>query len=90
MTGKNRIMIYGSKDDGAYVIEFRTAESEVLAISIPRTEAAWSDSDSFQHATGWSSVKVKKSIVNCAGAGNVHSADGWDNVVSVRYPVNAE
>jgi hypothetical protein len=26
MTGKNRIMIYGSKDDGAYVIEFWTAE----------------------------------------------------------------
>jgi hypothetical protein len=40
-------MIYGSKDDGAYVIEFRTAEK---AISIPRTEAAWSDSDSAQRA----------------------------------------
>jgi hypothetical protein len=26
MTGKNRIMIYGPKDDGTYVIEFRTAE----------------------------------------------------------------
>ena len=25
MTGKNRIMIYGPKDDGTYVIEFRTA-----------------------------------------------------------------
>ena len=35
MTGKNRIMIYGSKDDGTYVVEFRTAE-----VSIPRTEAA--------------------------------------------------
>ena len=39
-TGKNRIMIYGPKDDGTYVVEFRTAEGEVLAISIPRTEAA--------------------------------------------------
>jgi hypothetical protein len=25
MAGKNRIMIFGSKDDGTYVIEFRTA-----------------------------------------------------------------
>ena len=38
MTG--RIMIYGPKDDGTYVVEFRTAEGDVLAISIPRTEAA--------------------------------------------------
>jgi hypothetical protein len=41
MTSKNRIMIYGPKDDGTYVVEFRTAEDAVLvAISIPRTEAA--------------------------------------------------
>jgi hypothetical protein len=33
-------MIYGPKDDGAYVIEFRTADGDVLAISIPRGEAA--------------------------------------------------
>ena len=39
MTGKNRIMIYGPKDDGTYVVEFRTADGEALAISIPRTEA---------------------------------------------------
>jgi hypothetical protein len=38
-TAKNRIMILGPKDDGTYVVEFRTAEGEVLAISIPRTEA---------------------------------------------------
>jgi hypothetical protein len=37
-TGKNRIMIYGPKTDGTYVVEFRTAEGESLAISIPRTE----------------------------------------------------
>jgi hypothetical protein len=36
MTGKNRIMIYGPKGDGIYVIEFRTAAGEALAISIPR------------------------------------------------------
>jgi hypothetical protein len=37
--GKIRIMIFGPKDDGTYVVEFRTAEGEVLAISIPRSEA---------------------------------------------------
>jgi hypothetical protein len=40
MTRKNRIMIYGPKDDGTYLVEFRTAEGDVLAISIPRTESA--------------------------------------------------
>jgi len=40
MTGKNRIIIYGPKTDGTYVVEFRTAAGEALAISIPRTEAA--------------------------------------------------
>jgi hypothetical protein len=39
-TGKNRNMIYGPKTDGTYVVEFRTAEGESLAISIPRTETA--------------------------------------------------
>jgi hypothetical protein len=34
-TGKNRFMIYGPKDDATYVIEFRTAGGEALAISIP-------------------------------------------------------
>jgi hypothetical protein len=32
-------MIYVPKDDGTYVVEFRTAAGEALAISIPRTEA---------------------------------------------------
>src|SRR5262249_583048 len=40
MTGKNRIMIYGPKTDGTYVGEFRTAQGDVLAISIPRSAAA--------------------------------------------------
>ena len=40
MTGKNRIMIYGPKDDGTYVVEFGTAAGEALAISIPRAETA--------------------------------------------------
>jgi hypothetical protein len=38
--GKNRIMIYGPKNDGTYMVEFRTAAGESLPISIPRTEAA--------------------------------------------------
>jgi hypothetical protein len=33
MMAKNRIMIFGPKDDGTYVVEFRTAEGEALAIS---------------------------------------------------------
>src|SRR5947208_8735074 len=39
-TGKNRIMIFGPNEDGTYVVEFRSVEGDVLAISIPRTEAA--------------------------------------------------
>jgi hypothetical protein len=39
VSSKNRIMIYGPKDDGTYVVEFGTAGGEALAISIPRTEA---------------------------------------------------
>jgi hypothetical protein len=31
-------VIYGPKNDGTYVVEFRTATGEVLAISIPRSE----------------------------------------------------
>jgi len=40
VSGKNRIMIYGPKNDGTYVVEFRAAAGEALAISIPRTEAS--------------------------------------------------
>jgi hypothetical protein len=29
-TGKNRIMIYGPKDDGTYLVEFKTAAGEAL------------------------------------------------------------
>ena len=36
MIRQDRIMIFGSKDDG----EFRTAAGRALAISVPRTEAA--------------------------------------------------
>jgi hypothetical protein len=36
--GKNRIMIFGPKRDGTYVVEFRTADGEALAISVPAGE----------------------------------------------------
>jgi len=39
-TGKNRIMIHGPKNDGTYIVEFRTAAGEALAISIPSSEAS--------------------------------------------------
>jgi hypothetical protein len=31
-TGRNRIMIYGPKPDGTYVVEFETADGDSLAI----------------------------------------------------------
>ena len=37
---QNRVMIYGPKTDDTYVIEFRTAAGEALAISVPRNETA--------------------------------------------------
>ena len=39
-SGQNRIMIYGPKPDGTYIVEFRTAAGEALAISVPRNETA--------------------------------------------------
>jgi len=39
-SGQNRIMIYGPKSDGTYVVEFKTATGEALAISILRSDAA--------------------------------------------------
>ena len=36
--GRNRIMIYGPKSDGTYIIEFRMADGESLAISVPAGE----------------------------------------------------
>jgi hypothetical protein len=37
--GQDRIMIYGPKTDGAYIVEFRMADGESLAISVPGGEA---------------------------------------------------
>jgi hypothetical protein len=33
--GRNRIMIYGPKPDGTYIVEFKTTGGEALAISVP-------------------------------------------------------
>jgi hypothetical protein len=38
MTKQNRTMIFCPKSDGTYVVEFRTAAGESMAISIPRGE----------------------------------------------------
>jgi hypothetical protein len=35
---EDRIMIYGPKSDGTYIIEFRMADGETLAISVPAGE----------------------------------------------------
>jgi len=35
--GRNRIMIYGPKRDGTYIVEFKTADGEALAMSVPST-----------------------------------------------------
>ena len=37
-------MIYGPKPDGTYIVEFKTAEDEALATSIPATETRHLDS----------------------------------------------
>src|SRR5215475_6535814 len=37
-SGRNRIMIYGPKPDGTYVVEFETADGDSLAISVPAGE----------------------------------------------------
>ena len=37
-SGRNRIMIYGPKPDGTYVVEFQTVEGDALAISVPASE----------------------------------------------------
>jgi hypothetical protein len=37
--GRNRIMIYGPKRGGTYIVEFKTADCEALAISVPAGES---------------------------------------------------
>jgi hypothetical protein len=40
MSQQDKITIYGPKADGTYIVEFKTAAGEALAISIPASEAA--------------------------------------------------
>ena len=40
MNGQDRISITGPHADGTYVVEFRTAAGETLAIPVPRGERA--------------------------------------------------
>jgi hypothetical protein len=37
-SGQNRIMIYGPKNHGTYIVEFRMADGEAPAISVPASE----------------------------------------------------
>jgi hypothetical protein len=37
-SGHNQIMIYGPKPGGTYVVEFKIADGEALAISVPASE----------------------------------------------------
>jgi hypothetical protein len=34
-SGRNRIMIYGPRNDGTYIVEFKTADGVTLAINVP-------------------------------------------------------
>jgi hypothetical protein len=34
-SGRNRIMIYGPRNDGTYIVEFKTSDGEALAINVP-------------------------------------------------------
>ena len=36
--GRNRIMIFGPKPDGTYIVEFKAADGDSLAISVPASE----------------------------------------------------
>jgi hypothetical protein len=36
--GQDRVMIHGPNSDGTYIIEFRLADGESLAISVPAGE----------------------------------------------------
>src|SRR5215467_3136254 len=40
MDQQDNISILGPRDDGTYVVEFRTAEGKKLAITVPSTKAA--------------------------------------------------
>jgi hypothetical protein len=37
---QDKITICGPKSDGIYIVEFKTAEGEALAISVPESKAA--------------------------------------------------
>ena len=52
--GQDRIMIYGPKSDGTYIIEFRMADGESLAISVPAGEIRVLKHFRRACLTGWS------------------------------------
>ena len=65
-------MAIGPKSDGTYVVEFRTAAGEALAISIPRGETAVLKY--FQEPTVWAVCagcggKIANSVTAITGSG---------------------
>jgi hypothetical protein len=71
--GVNRIMIYGPKEDGTYVVEFRTAAGEALAISIPRGETAVLKHFQARSPTGSRCRTPSSTNKNQGGGALVHS-----------------
>ena len=52
--GRNRIMIYGPKSDGTYVLEFRTSGGETLAMLPATRKLRTSHVDHLlKHNHGW-------------------------------------
>jgi hypothetical protein len=54
VTAKNHIMIYGPKSDGTYIVEFRIANGEALAISVPVERHACSNTSRNECRMGYS------------------------------------
>ena len=54
MAGNNRIMIFGPKSDGTYVVEFRTAGGETLVVAVRTTHRPCSGSEK-----NWAISKAK-------------------------------
>ena len=61
--GKNRIMIYGPKNDGTYVIEFKTVGGEALAISIDTSDPAFPGADAVWAVRAGCGGKIGKSVM---------------------------
>jgi hypothetical protein len=69
--GKNRIMIYGPKENGTYVIEFRTAADQALAISILSSGSPESPPTSFLlSCAAWNRASVSDQALSYTAGGS--------------------